>query len=87
MITLQQPNNVPMGAIASLHQDDNTDDAIISGIVSDNGRVYLSGLPESGQIVIKWGKSGSERCEAPFNMDKSTENAYSSLRNLTLSCH
>ncbi|WPA92795.1 fimbria/pilus outer membrane usher protein [Providencia zhijiangensis] len=87
MVTLQQPNQVPMGAIASLHQDDSAEEDVISGIVSDNGRVYLSGLPESGQIVIKWGKSGSERCEAPFNMDKSTENAYSSLRNLTLSCH
>ncbi|MFV8147899.1 FimD/PapC C-terminal domain-containing protein, partial [Enterobacter cloacae complex sp.6722787] len=49
--------------------------------------LYLSGLPESGQLVIKWGKSGSERCEAPFEMEKSVENAYSSLRNLTLLCH
>ncbi|HHR6146923.1 TPA: fimbria/pilus outer membrane usher protein [Providencia alcalifaciens] len=87
MITLQQPHNVPMGAIASLHQNEAAEEAIISGIVSDNGRVYLSGLPESGQLVIKWGKSGSERCEAPFEMEKSVENAYSSLRNLTLLCH
>ncbi|QCJ69369.1 fimbrial biogenesis outer membrane usher protein [Providencia heimbachae] len=86
MITLSEPNEIPMGAIASVKTKDVDAQNIISGIVGDNGRVYLSGLPETGTLIIKWGRAGSQICEVPFDMSKSTTNLYSSLRNLTLSC-
>ncbi|EPL6453839.1 fimbria/pilus outer membrane usher protein [Providencia rettgeri] len=87
MFTLTSKNSIPMGAIASLKQDSDTPNHnTISGIVGDNGRVYLSGLPEKGILVIKWGKDDNQTCHAPFDISTSAENAYSSLRNLNLSC-
>ncbi len=32
------------------------DQNMSSGIVGDNGDVYLSGMPEQGRLQIKWGK-------------------------------
>lgn len=37
-----------------------------SGIVGDDGEVYLSGLPESGSVSVVWGNNESEQCHASY---------------------
>lgn len=49
----------PFGAIATLVSNDKNDADINTGIVGSNSQLYMSGLPDSGRIDIKWGnKSG-----------------------------
>ncbi len=66
---------VPFGAIATLitpATDDDTEPTgatdTISSIVGDAGQVYLTGLPESGQLTVKWGKDPDQQCLASFNL-------------------
>ncbi len=59
---------VPFGAIAAI-QDASLAD---SGIVGDRGELYLSGLPEKGQVTLSWGENASTKCidwppESPDN--------------------
>lgn len=49
----------PFGAIATLVSKDKNDNDINTGIVGSNSQLYMSGLPDSGRLDIKWGnKSG-----------------------------
>ncbi|MEX6001476.1 FimD/PapC C-terminal domain-containing protein [Providencia vermicola] len=51
MTIIKNNSPVPFGAIASLqHTTDN-----YSSIVGDAGLVYLTGLPEKGKLLVKWG--------------------------------
>ncbi len=43
----------------------------ITGIVSDNGQVYLSGLDESGELQVQWGRNGHEKCKASYQLNSS----------------
>ena len=45
--------DVPFGATASLVVDNAQDEN--TGIVGDNGQVYLTGLPSAGQLKVVWG--------------------------------
>ncbi|TYN37885.1 hypothetical protein FYM02_25810, partial [Salmonella enterica subsp. enterica serovar Typhimurium] len=36
-----------------------------TGIVGDEGRVYLAGIPEKGKLIASWGKNNS--CQVIFN--------------------
>lgn len=59
---------LPFGALVSLSNSeiDNT------GIVGDEGRVYLAGIPEKGQLHVAWGQN--KFCNAAFdNIKKSNE--------------
>ena len=53
---------IPFGATVTL------DNAPGSGIVSDDGQVFLSGLPEQGTLLVQWGKQVSEQCRAPYQL-------------------
>jgi len=53
---------VPFGATATLRQEGKPN----SSIVGDAGEVYLSGLPEQGQLQVKWGDGAREKCTAVF---------------------
>lgn len=44
----------------------NTKGSTRSGVVADKGKVYLSGLANSGTLVAQWGKYDDERCEGTF---------------------
>ncbi|WP_313048499.1 fimbria/pilus outer membrane usher protein [Atlantibacter subterraneus] len=54
---------VPFGAEAKLSDGG-------SGIVGDDGQVYLSGVPERGEIVVSW--SGAERCRVHYQLPDSS---------------
>lgn len=68
LMTLTRSESVvPFGAIASLignaaAAEDN------AGIVGDRGQVYLTGLPEKGELLVSWGKSADKQCRVNFNL-------------------
>ncbi|MGK4432039.1 FimD/PapC C-terminal domain-containing protein, partial [Yersinia enterocolitica] len=58
-----------------------------TGIVGDNGQVYLSGLPEKGQLKVKWGSSAEQQCRAIFNLNKvEAPSANNPIRTVTARC-
>lgn len=57
---------VPFGATASLLENTVSDE--ITGIVGDNGQVYLTGLPEKGQLSVEWGKGNDKQCRVSYNL-------------------
>lgn len=64
---LQQESGepLPFGTIVSLVNDDDEN----NGIVGDEGRVYLAGVPPKGKIKASWGKG--KVCSASYNIDES----------------
>ncbi|MEQ0188780.1 fimbrial biogenesis usher protein [Klebsiella sp. CN_Kp098] len=53
---------LPFGATASQKGTDN------SGIVGDNGQVYLSGLTPTGSVTVQWGNGPQDKCTAPYRL-------------------
>ncbi|MBW5823056.1 fimbria/pilus outer membrane usher protein [Yersinia enterocolitica] len=68
---LQQENGdpLPFGTIVSLDDGNNEN----SGIVGDEGRVYLAGVPQKGKLKASWGKG--KVCSASYNIDKKDKNS------------
>lgn len=67
LITLMRKTGpVPFGATASLVNPQSS-----SGIVGDGGQVYLSGIPDSGTLEVKWGSAASQGCRADFSLPRS----------------
>ncbi|EOB8860439.1 fimbria/pilus outer membrane usher protein (plasmid) [Escherichia coli] len=52
---------LPFGSIVSLSNSEIEN----TGIVGDEGRVYLAGIPENGKLNVSWGKNRS--CQAVFD--------------------
>jgi len=42
-----------------------------SGIIADNGQVYLSGLPQDGTLLVQWGDNASSKCVANYHITSS----------------
>lgn len=59
---------VPFGASASL--SDNSS----SGIVGENGELYLSGVPEKTNIKVQWGKSTTQQCQVRLILPSESDN-------------
>jgi outer membrane usher protein len=61
LITLHH-NGVPLpfGTIVTSDGD--------SGIVSDDGQVYLSGLSEKGSVAARWGEGADRTCQAAYRI-------------------
>ncbi|MFC3190126.1 fimbrial biogenesis usher protein [Pseudocitrobacter faecalis] len=51
------------GAMATLDDADK-----ISGIVDDDGSLYMSGLPEKGSITVRWGDAREQQCQLTFTL-------------------
>ncbi|EBI9057209.1 fimbrial biogenesis outer membrane usher protein [Salmonella enterica] len=65
LMTLRRPDGkpVPFGAVAALKQQkDNT------AIVGDNGQVFLTGLPDEGELIVQWGDGTGRRCQVPYRL-------------------
>ncbi|MEE7291338.1 fimbria/pilus outer membrane usher protein [Escherichia coli :H14] len=73
LINLVRPNGevVPFGSLTSLIGDNSNQS--ITGIVSDNGQVWMSGLPDNGELLAQWGDDGKSRCKASFSFEKNKE--------------
>ncbi|GAB0801855.1 hypothetical protein LL13C17_45270 [Escherichia coli] len=61
-ITTSNNSNIPFGSIVTLKGDNNN-----AGIVGDNGEVFLTGLPKSGVLEVKWGHDRDDTCSVSFS--------------------
>ncbi|EML9989146.1 fimbria/pilus outer membrane usher protein [Citrobacter amalonaticus] len=81
LMTLNRPGGetVPFGAVVKLLSGED------AGIVGDKGQVYLTGLPDEGSLMVRWGE-GLE-CKAHFNLANDGHHAVvNGIRLLTASC-
>ncbi len=63
LVTLTRGGSpVPFGSIVSLKGSD--DRKPVTGIVGDDGQVYLAGMPAQGELEVVWGTGPNERCAA-----------------------
>lgn len=70
LLTLKRNDGrlVPFGAVVS---EKNTD---ATGIVSELGQVYLTGIPLSGYLTITWGNGVTERCGISYSIPANSNN-------------
>lgn len=66
-----QGNAVPFGATATLMASE--DGHINSGIVGQNGQLYLSGMPEKGILQVSWGNASHQQCRVNFTLPAAGE--------------
>ena len=59
--------SVPFGSIVSI-SNGSVDKS--SNFVSDNGQVWMSGLPNEGVLNVQWGDDNKRNCIAPFKFSK-----------------
>ena len=71
----------PFGAIAAVQNTSSAD----SGIVGDLGELYLSGLPEKGQVMLSWGENAATTCT--FDYSLSIPESESGLIEQGVTCH
>ncbi|HDR2892704.1 TPA: outer membrane usher protein LpfC [Enterobacter asburiae] len=73
LMTLKQLNGkaVPFGATATLEGEENKP---TSSIVGEEGQLYISGMPESGEVQVSWGKGQAEQCHATFTLPEKQDN-------------
>lgn len=58
--------SVPFGAMASAELESGT----VTGIVGDNGDLYLSGMPVEGSFSLRWGESSAKTCHVSYRLDE-----------------
>ncbi|UUE46869.1 fimbrial biogenesis usher protein [Pectobacterium aroidearum] len=70
LISLQQRNGrpVPFGALVSRVDSDST------GIVGDDGQVFLSGLTPEGELKVAWGSGSQQQCTLRYALPDGSEN-------------
>lgn len=68
MMPLQQSSGkpVPFGAMVTL-VDDRAKEPL-AAIVDERGQVYLTGLPEKGQLKVKWGQERTQSCTVNYQL-------------------
>ncbi|CAD5644463.1 Putative type 1 fimbriae anchoring protein FimD [Escherichia coli] len=72
---------VPFGSIVSVESAKTIPGS--NGIVADNGQVWMSGLPDSGVLNVRWGDTDNSGCKAPFNIGEE----FSGILRLSVKCH
>lgn len=55
---------IPFGALVTIDGGEQNQ----SFIVGDAGQVYLTGMPESGELQVKWGKGVNSACRVNFRL-------------------
>jgi outer membrane usher protein len=60
VLTQADGKSVPFGAVVALESQGG-----VAGIVGDGGQVYLTGLPDSAELLVKW--SGRE-CRVNYRL-------------------
>ncbi|EKN5999753.1 fimbria/pilus outer membrane usher protein [Yersinia enterocolitica] len=61
-----QGKYVPFGATATLIQG--KEDLVNQGIVGANGLVYLSGMPDTGEVLVTWGQGRKSQCKVGYRL-------------------
>ncbi|MBC8945039.1 outer membrane usher protein FimD [Xenorhabdus indica] len=79
LVTLRHNGKpVPFGASAALINSDS------SGIVGDDGELYLNAVPEQAEIKVQWGKNEDQQCHAKTDLSVLPEK--SGVLRLTADC-
>lgn len=60
---------VPFGAVVTLNKEQGSG----NGIVGDKGQVYITGLPDSGDLLVQWGEKTN--CHAHYTLPSATEHS------------
>lgn len=60
---------VPLGAIVLSTEGDNAQ----KNMVGDNGIVYLTGMPETGEVKATWGENNKQVCSARYSLKKKND--------------
>ena len=81
MTLMQGGKAVPFGATVSVEGDDTN-----TGIVGDGGQVYLSGVPETGSLTVKWGDDIREQCRANFSVPAGSNGKTAGLQQINANC-
>ncbi|EEJ2306412.1 fimbrial biogenesis outer membrane usher protein [Salmonella enterica subsp. enterica] len=65
LMTLLRPDltAIPFGAIATVIQRERN-----SSIVGDSGQVFLTGLPDEGELSVQWGNKKDQHCQVAFHL-------------------
>lgn len=80
-ITRNNGESIPFGAMASLvNQPAN------AAIVDEGGKAYLTGLPETGQLLVQWGRDASQQCRVDYQL-ASAKKGDAGLYMLSGMCH
>ncbi|HHV2608082.1 TPA: FimD/PapC C-terminal domain-containing protein, partial [Escherichia coli] len=77
MTLMRNGKAVPFGSVVTARNGG-------SSIAGENGQVYLSGMPLSGQVSVKWGSQTTDQCTADYKLPK--ESAGQILSHVTVSC-
>lgn len=82
LITLIRKNGdfVPFGAISSLKGEIGGNS--VTSIVSNDGQVWMSGMPDRGEMHVQWGDNKENQCSARFVLEENQ----SQIRRLSLVC-
>lgn len=85
MTLMHNGRSVPFGVLVSVdgNEGDNT------GIVGDNGQVYLSGVPQTGTLTATWGTKKPQQCHVHFTLlesEKNEDEAFNSVQLINLNC-
>ncbi|MOA47504.1 Outer membrane usher protein FimD precursor [compost metagenome] len=65
-MTLTQADGRPVPFGATVSETDQN--AAQGSIVGDAGQVYLSGLPDSGSLRVKWGNGSGGACRVNYRL-------------------
>ncbi|MDX7998089.1 fimbrial biogenesis outer membrane usher protein [Xenorhabdus sp. Reich] len=83
MYLVHRGKPVPFGARVTLEQSDNLDKTP-DAIVSSEGQVYLTALPDSGRLRVKWGSLETKTCGVNYILPK--EKPQSGIYTLDMNC-
>ncbi|MEQ4924045.1 fimbria/pilus outer membrane usher protein [Proteus hauseri] len=61
---------LPFGTQVEIYQGDRV---VSSGIIANEGEVFLNGVPKQSLLLAKWGNSQTEQCQASLKVDLSIE--------------
>lgn len=78
MITVKQGDRpVPFGSVVRETASG------VTSMVGDDGQIYLSGLPLSGDLLIQWGEGANSRCVAHYALPEESLKQAVTLSNAT----
>lgn len=76
MLTLARAAGpVPFGATVALVQSA-ASPLSVTGIVGDDGLVYLSGMPDSGTVTVTWGDDRDSQCQAHYRLPATADDKH-----------
>ncbi|MBJ5867003.1 fimbrial biogenesis outer membrane usher protein [Salmonella enterica subsp. enterica serovar Derby] len=64
LMTLIRSNGEPVPFGAMVTASDNAS----GNIVGDSGQVYLTGMPQKGSLLLKWGNASKEQCSVSYRL-------------------